>query len=170
MRAHPEGYPVVKRRAYYRHVSEEELFATFGRHSSESKRDEAIRAQVLAEAQRRDIRNERAAAAAERRRGRVLERQAENDRVFAEAETATVGYMLNRRGVEAGVDPKTLFSGTTAAADARRKKYASEELLDYFERNPWVIRGRGRAMTSEEAYQRDVYDRAQYNIERGAAA
>lgn len=160
----------MKRRAYYRHVTDEELFATFGRHSSESKRDEAIRAQVLAEAQRRDVRNERAAAAAQRRRGRVLERQAENDRVFAEAETATVGYMLNRRGVEAGIDPKTLFSGTTAAADARRKKYASEELLDYFERNPWVVRGRARAMSSEEAYQRDVYDRAQYNIERGAAA
>jgi hypothetical protein len=170
MRTHPEGYPVVKRRAYYRHVSDEELFATFGRHGADTRRDEKIRAQVLAEAQRRDVRNERRAAAADRRRGRVVERQAERDRVFAEAETATVGYMLSRRGVEAGIDPKSLFTGQTPQAEARRKKYASEELLDYLERNPWAIRTRGRAMTSQEAYEREQYERAQYNIERGAAA
>lgn len=167
MRAHPEGYPVVKRRAYYRHVSDEELFATFGRHGSESPRDEKIRAQVLAEAQRRDVRAERREQAARRRSGRVAERQAERDRVFAEAETATVGYMLNRRGREAGIDPRTLFY---ASSERQRKKYASEELLDYFERNPWALRTRQRAMTSQEAYERDLYDRAQYNMERGQAA
>lgn len=171
MRAHPEGYPVVKRRAYYRHVSDEELFATFGRHSAETPRDEKIRAQVLAEAQRRDVASERRTAAAERRRGRVIERSAENERVFAEAETATIGYMLNQRGREAGVDPRSLFAGQSSQAEARRRKYASDELLDYFEHNPWAIRGRERRRSTEqEQYERDQYDAAQYNIERGAAA
>lgn len=166
----------MKRRAYYRHVSDEELFATYGRHSADTRRDEKIRAQVLAEAQRRDIAAERREAAAERRRGRVLERSAERERVYRQAEEATTGYMLNRRGVEAGIDPRTLFY---ASAEDRRNKYASEALLDYLRANPGAIRGRTgtgsapgqrRGTTSEEAYERDVYDRAQYNIERGQAA
>jgi hypothetical protein len=79
--------------------------------------------------------------------------------------------MLNRRGREAGVDERTLFTGP----EARARKYASEELLTYWETHPRLTEayfqgqdtrvGYGRAygvlarVTSEEQEWRDRYDR-----------
>jgi hypothetical protein len=93
------------------------------------------------------------------------------DREYRAAETATTGYMVNRRGREAGVDPRSLFTGP----ESRARKYGSDELLNYFEANAQArldyrnagIRSR---MTSEESYWRDQYERAEYNIDHGLAA
>jgi hypothetical protein len=50
---------------------------------------------------------------------------------YIDAENATNGYLINRRGETAGIDPRSLFSG-----DVRRVyAYASPELLEWFETN-----------------------------------
>lgn len=49
-----------------------------------------------------------------------------------EAEDACRGYLLTKEGAAAGIDPVSLFSGP----EARARKYASEELLRWWESNP----------------------------------
>lgn len=49
-----------------------------------------------------------------------------------QAETECRGYLLNKRGRAAGVDPASLFTGPRARAEA----YASEELRRWWENNP----------------------------------
>jgi hypothetical protein len=86
--------------------------------------------------QRRDVAQDRREATEERRRARWSQRKTdraviiENETVKAEAETR--GVMLNRRGREAGIEPRSLFTGS----ESRARKYASEELLNYWEYNP----------------------------------
>lgn len=80
--------------------------------------------------------------------------------------------MLNRRGREAGVNERTLFTGP----ESRARKYASEELLEYWEHHPrpteayfagqdtriGYLAGLSprRRMTSEEQAWRDRYESA----------
>ena len=58
----------------------------------------------------------------------------ETARLYVEAENATRGYMLNKDGVRAGVDPASFFSGTTRT-EARVRRYASDELKQWFDDN-----------------------------------
>jgi hypothetical protein len=131
LRAHPEGYPVAKRSKYLRHATDKEVFDFYGK-----AKDDRGREQALAEAQRRDVAQERREAAEERRRQRWTARKraraAEVERLWLEAENATKGVMLNRRGREAGVNERTLFTGP----ESRARKYASEELLNWWEYHP----------------------------------
>ncbi|MEV7011662.1 hypothetical protein [Streptosporangium sp. NPDC051022] len=57
------------------------------------------------------------------------------------AEQATRGYLLNRAGVTAGIDPKSLWGGNRARAG----KYASEELKRWWSEQP-----QGGRMTYDE--------------------
>jgi len=137
--------------------------------------------------QRRDIRQERHERAEERRRERWSAkrdfRALERERLFVQAEDATKGYMLNRRGIEAGVDPKSLFTGP----ESRARKYASWELLQHWETSPRpteaYFQGQqtrvasagqfynvGRRVTSEEAEWRDRWERYEWEIETGLRA
>lgn len=50
---------------------------------------------------------------------------------YVEAENATRGHMLNRAGLAAEVDPYSLFHGPAR----RAAKYASRELLDWWQEN-----------------------------------
>jgi hypothetical protein len=173
-RAHPEHYPVARRNDYLRYSSDTELAEFFGRQRDDD-RGQAARDQVIAEMQRRDQADERRQQAEQRRRlryaARRTERAAELDRLWLEAEAGTKGNMLNRRGREAGINERTLFTGT----EARARKYASEELLEWWEHHPRPTEAyfegrdtrigygarvgvRGR-MTSEEADWRDRYAR-----------
>ncbi|MEU4548788.1 helicase-related protein [Nonomuraea dietziae] len=52
---------------------------------------------------------------------------------YGQAEAATNGYMVNKRGRAAGVDPKSLFSGDWRRVNA----YASDELYNWFRANGW---------------------------------
>lgn len=55
---------------------------------------------------------------------------------YLRAEKATRGHLLNARGRELGIDPRTLFYGSAVRAAA----YASEELIEHwstFPRLPW---------------------------------
>ncbi len=58
------------------------------------------------------------------------------EQLFLTAEAATRGHLLNRRGREAGIDPRTLFYVRAARAYA----YASDELQAHWlthPRMPW---------------------------------
>lgn len=188
MRAHPERYPVTRRNAYLRHASDQELAGYYGRHGDDTPADQRVRDQILGEMQRRDIRQERREAAEERRRTRYAasraERRAVIENEYVRAEAATNGYMLNQRGREAGVEPRTLFTGP----ENRARKYASEELLEYWESTPRptqaMFEGRDtrigytgaslaslgvkRRITSEEQEWRDRYDQAAAEFEQVA--
>jgi hypothetical protein len=181
MRPHPENYPVTKRNAYLRWSSDAELTRFYGQHQGDTQDDQRYRDQILAEMQIRDERDERRAAAEERRTARASARRQERalmvESEWLAAETETRGNMLNRRGREARVDERSLFTGP----ESRARKYASEELLAYWEHHPRPTQafyegydtrvGYGRQVgvrkriTSEEAYWRDQYERA----EAGAA-
>lgn len=56
----------------------------------------------------------------------------ELERRYLAAERETRGHMLNQRGRAAGIDPRTLFYGTAARANA----YASSELKDHWLTHP----------------------------------
>jgi hypothetical protein len=173
-RAHPEHYPVARRNAYLKYASDEDL-AEFYSRQRDDEAGQVARDQVIAEANRRDLRDERRQAADERRRSRYAARRVyraeELDRLWAEAEAGTKGNMLNRRGREAGVNERTLFTGT----EARARKYASDELLEWWEHHPRPTEayfegrdtrigygrhiGVGARMSTEEQAWRDRYDR-----------
>ena len=54
------------------------------------------------------------------------------DRSYWQAEAATNGHLLNAEGLRAGIDPRSLFTGT----EARAKKYASTDLLYHWQDQP----------------------------------
>jgi molybdopterin-guanine dinucleotide biosynthesis protein len=56
---------------------------------------------------------------------------------WLKAEGETNGVLLNRAGRAAGVDPRSLWEGNAATA----RKYASEELKTYWQRNGRLTRG-----------------------------
>lgn len=79
--------------------------------------------------------------------------------------------MLNRRGREAGIDERPLFRGP----EARARKYASEELLNYWEDHPRPTEayfrgedtrlgyaGLRQKLTSAEQRERDWYERLEH--------
>jgi hypothetical protein len=177
-RPHPEHYPVTLPARYLRGASADGLAAHYRRCPDGR---QACRDQVLDELHRRDMRQERAEQAQQRRSARQVarraERQEELERSWLDAERATKGNMLNRRGREAGINERSLFRGP----EARARKYASEELLNYWEDNPRpteaYFRGEDtrlgapmvrRRMTSEEQRERDWYERLEAE-ERAAA-
>ena len=53
---------------------------------------------------------------------------------FLAAETACRGYLLNKDGRAAGIDPWTLWSGRSS----RAMRYASEELLEFWAHSPRI--------------------------------
>ena len=180
-RPHPENYPVVMPARYLPGASDDDLAKHYAKCPESNPR---CRDQVLAELHRRDLRQEHRQAVEERRTRRWADRRARRDaeieREWLAAERETRGVMLNRRGREAGIDEKSLFRGP----EARARKYASEELLNYWEDHPRPTEGyfRGeetrlgmigarRRLTSAERQERDWYERLEHEErERGIAA
>jgi hypothetical protein len=75
------------------------------------------------------VRGERA------RRRRETAEQEYRDEVYRQwraAEAATNGYMLNRAGQRGGIDEWSLFVGP----ESRVRKYASPELIEWFQSHP----------------------------------
>lgn len=87
------------------------------------------------------------AAGVERRKGEPLNKavaRAHDEWIgvsYLRAEQATRGHMLSPAGKAAGIDPVTLFAGSTA----RARKYASEELQRWWADNPRLNRTQFRA-------------------------
>lgn len=72
----------------------------------------------------------------------------ETARLYVAAEDATRGQMLNKAGTRAGIDPASFFSGTTRT-EARIRRYASDELLEWFDQNgqPTLAEWRAQLLT-----------------------
>jgi len=176
MRAQLKNWPVNPPNPYLRRATDNELADYYQRSAGrDDAAEERAREHVFAELQRRDIAQERRERAEERRRerwtARRLERAEAIDAAWLAAEEATNGYMLNRRGKEAGINERTLFTGP----ESRARKYASEELLEWWETHPRptqamfegrdtrmgyaAVRGPRTRMTSEEQAWRDRYER-----------
>jgi hypothetical protein len=96
----------------------------------QSERSEPVQLFISAESARRAAaRNERARR---RRQNAEQEYRDEVHRQWRAAEAATNGYMLNRTGLREGVDERSLFAGP----ESRVRKYASLELIEWFESHP----------------------------------
>jgi hypothetical protein len=75
---------------------------------------------------------ERGERARRRRQDAEQEYRDEVYRQWLAAEAATNGYMLNRAGQRGGIDERSLFTGP----ESRVRKYASPELIEWFESHP----------------------------------
>jgi hypothetical protein len=107
--------------------------------------------QIAAEIDRRNESQRKAEArkmrARERRQAAESEYRDEVYRQWLTAEAETKGYMLNREGRARGIDERSLFTGP----ESRVARYASPELIEFFESNPrptrasWFGSARSRA-------------------------
>jgi hypothetical protein len=126
-RPHPDRFPVLLPKAMLHSMSDEELYAHYDKPGvGESGR--AVR-QVLAEMDRRERRQQRHA----HRATRADEYRAYLEDQWVNAEQATRGNMLNKRGRASGIDPRALWSDARA-----RNRYASDELRSYLDAHPVV--------------------------------
>lgn len=130
---HPDALPVKLDRSFLRSLSDDDLereLSAYVRYYD--KREHGAR-QVMAEVDRREESGRKAEArkvrAYERRRTAESEYKDEVYRQWLKAEAATNGYMLNKAGQRAGINERSLFTGP----ESRVRKYASPELMDWFE-------------------------------------
>ncbi len=131
-RPHPEKLPVKFDKQHLRSLSEPELIREMEQYSNFTRERKDAYLQIIAEIDRRD-RAEKAAA--RRKHRRESANQEYRDEVYRQtllAEAATNGYMLNREGKARDIDPVSLFTGP----EARVRKYASPELIEWFEKHP----------------------------------
>jgi hypothetical protein len=94
--------------------------------------DEATQAAVLREAARRDRKD--AQTARDKARWAAVNDQWMSwaEAQFAAAEAECRGYLLNKAGQAEGMTPWTLWTGPAA----RATRYASEELLEFWDTHP----------------------------------
>ena len=135
-RVHPRNLPVKLDRAYLRDLSERELERELGSYGRYADQRERGFLQVVAEINRREESGRKTEARKERARAKYRrEEQEYRDEVYRQwltAEAATNGYMLNREGRRRDVDERSLFTGP----ESRVRKYASPELIEFFESHP----------------------------------
>jgi hypothetical protein len=135
-RVHPSNLPVRLDRAYLRSLSYGDLERELNQYERYRDTHGAAEIQVAAELDRRDTMQRNAAARQQRaRERRETANQEYRDEVYRQwlmAEAQTRGVMLNKAGQRAGVDERSLFTGN----EARVRKYASPELIEYFEQHP----------------------------------
>ena len=123
-------------RGYLRSLSPAELETELEQYINFADTHEEGLTQVIAELDRREDQEKHAEArkirARERRQQRESEYRDEVYRMWLQAEGETNGYMLNKAGKAAGIDERSLFTGP----ESRVAKYASRELLDFFDKHP----------------------------------
>lgn len=137
-RPHPEKLPVVFDKAVLRSRSEPELLRELEQYSNFTESHPVAFGQIVAEFDRRDRAEKRAQRKKERYRAKSDEYRDEVYRQVLAAEAATNGYMVNKAGRAAGIEPITLFTGP----EARVRKWASPELIEYFEQHDRPVRAR----------------------------
>lgn len=135
-RVHPDKLPVKLARPWLRTLTPAELEEELGQYSGFVDTHEEGFREIIAEIDRREDAEKTAAGrkmrARERRQARQSEYKDEVYRQWLQAEAETNGYMLNKAGRAADVDERSLFTGP----ESRVAKYASQELLDYFDKHP----------------------------------
>ena len=135
-RVHPANLPVKINRQWLRGLTGPELEQELGEYTGYIDTHEQGFLQIVAEIDRRDASEKRAAARAMRAKERREQRESEyRDEVYRQwltAEAETNGNMLNKAGRAAGIDERTLITGP----ESRGPKNASLELLDFFDAHP----------------------------------
>src|SRR5260221_3748653 len=131
-RVHPENFPVLLPRELLRKAPEQDLI----RHYEKVNDNDRAAGQLLGEIDRRDQAGKRRTAARKatgtRNRARARERHELVEHEIRQAETATNGYMVNAAGRGRGVTAESLFTGS----ESRALRYASDDLLRYWENHP----------------------------------
>lgn len=136
-RVHPDNYPVILPDRTLHRASDEDLAKHYVKVSQgDSPKDGEARLQILYEMERRDEREVHREQVEQRRRERWAARKMEQEELlewsWLQAEEATKGNMLNKLGREMDVNERSLFTGP----ESRARKYASEELLEYWQTHP----------------------------------
>lgn len=134
---HPESWPVVLPARKLRHATDQDLATHFQRVSYQGTGDSRrAEMQILAEMQRRDDearrKQDRAEAVAANRAARRMEREAEGERIKAEAETYTKGYLVTAQGRARGITDAEILSGRENVFI----RYATPEAKAFFAENP----------------------------------
>lgn len=141
-RPHPKGEPVKLDRKYLRTLSDEQVYQELERYANYSdEQHQKGYLTILAEAESREERAQRAAASKERIRDRRQRETREyRDEVYRQWLTAENGIqggvLLNKAGIRAGINERSLFSGP----QRRVNKYASDELKEWFATHPRMTR------------------------------
>lgn len=115
---------------------------------------EAVRT-LSREASRRD-KNERERG---KRRSESVAHANDLERQYLAAEEETRGHMLSRAGQAKNIDPKSLWEGS----ETRARKYASEELNEYWDAHPRLTIGKVR----EDARKNRAAEEDAYEAEHG---
>jgi hypothetical protein len=131
-RVHPDKLPVMLRPDMVRRLPEETLVEHYARVSDDPKAARQALAAIDKREQRDKAKTARAQGAKERAFARKLERHEHVERELLAAEKATSGNLVNKAGVRAGVSDVSLFTGS----EARAMRYASGDLLAYWEDHP----------------------------------
>lgn len=144
-RVHPANLPVKLDRDYLRSLSERELERELDQYMGYYEVRERGARQIMTEIDRRENAERRAARAKDKRERAAEEWRDEVYRSWFHAERETKGVMLNKAGLKAGIDERSLFTGP----ESRVAKYASPELVEYFESHPRPTRASFLGSTRE---------------------
>ena len=132
-RSHPKHLPVAVRATRLRVLSDEALAARFTRMSRRgSPRARRAENQILSEMQRRDDALRRVEGRRAGRAARQMERESEGERIKAEAETYTKGYLVTAEGRARGITDAEILSGRQRVFI----RYATPEAKEFFASTP----------------------------------
>lgn len=154
-RPHPPQKPLIPDRAVIRAMTDEQLAKSVDWNDPKS-----VKA-FIGEAERRDRADARKRARMDKAARDRDDHTIAVEAAYLQAEHETRGNLLSKAGKAAGVDPKSLWTGS----ERRANKYASEELRAYFDkhgrltRNEWKRAqvGEREALEAEDARSRRLY-------------
>jgi hypothetical protein len=120
--------------------------------------DETTAAAVESECNRRDRRDAQKARDKERWAATYAAWLHYAQAQWLQAEHATNGVLLNKAGDKAGINPRSLWSGSLAQA----RRYASEELLEFWQTHPRLtVSQYHRERRAERRAEREQYEAEQ---------
>lgn len=128
-RPHPDRFPLMLPSGVLRSASDEDLVRHFQKESV-GRSGKAV-AQVVRELERRERARSEKEARASARAGRADEYRSWLENEWVQAEEATRGNLVNKRGRARDIDPRAFWTSARL-----RDRYASDEARAYFDRHP----------------------------------
>lgn len=152
-RSHPEHWPVIPPSRQLRRAPDDDLAAHFRKVSNDpSPEARYAEMQILYEMERRDAaeerRREHTSNVAAARAARSMERAAEYERIKADAEAATQGYLVTAQGMARGIADAEILTGREDVFI----RYATPEAKRYFAENPRPTAGHFRGRDTRIVY------------------
>jgi len=152
-RVHPDNYAAILPSRTLRRASDLDLAQHFTKVSQgTTPQDRYAEAQILHKMELRDRveaeRRQRREAVASACVARQLEREAEIERIYLQAEAYTRGYWTNARGAARGISDREILTGREEVF----QRYASEEAREYFRQHPRLTGAYFRGSDTRIAY------------------